>query len=83
MISHRDHPNTKQGYSHRHPELHVHPVTFLSKHMVKHNQRLKNEMGLRQKEAEAQVQIEKLEIDRKCLLEEIVVFMSTIKDIAY
>jgi hypothetical protein len=84
MISHRDHPDTRrQGYAHRQPAMDVHPVTFLSKQMAKHNQRLKAEMALRKKEAEAQVQIGNLEIDRKCLLEEIVVFTSTINDIAY
>jgi hypothetical protein len=51
--------------------------------MVKHNQVLKAEMGLRKREAEVQVEIERLEIDRKCLLEEIVVFTGTINDIAY
>lgn len=84
MISHRDHSETRrEGYTHRQPAMDVHPVTFLSKQMVRHNQRLKTEMALRKKEAELQVQIEKLEIDRKCLLEEIVVFTSTINDIGY
>jgi len=48
--------------------LDVHPVTYLSKEMVRHNEKLKREMKLRGREAEIKVEINKLEIDRRCLL---------------
>lgn len=61
MISHRDHHDTRRDhFTYRQPLRDVHPVTFLSKQMVRHNQRLKTEMGVRKKEAELQIQIEKL-----------------------
>ena len=66
MISHRDHTNSQKNE--KKELLDVHPVTYLSKEMVRHNEKLKREMKLRGREAEIKVEINKLEIDRRCLL---------------
>jgi hypothetical protein len=68
MISHRDHTNSQKNEKKEQAMLDVHPVTYLSKEMVRHNEKLKREMKLRGREAEIKVEINKLEIDRRCLL---------------
>lgn len=78
MISHRERPNDATFRNH---QMDVHPVTYLAKEMVKHNDQLKKEMKMRKKEAEIKVEINKLDIDKKCLLEEISIFTNKIADI--
>lgn len=47
MISHRD-TTLKEG---KKGQLGIHPVTYLAKEMVKHNQKLKTQFGLMKSES--------------------------------
>lgn len=59
----------------------IHPVTYLAKEMVKRNEKMRRQLQLKRKEAEVKVEMVKLELDKKCLLEEICIFAEKLKEI--
>lgn len=79
MISHTD--KHTQHYTQRSATLDIHPVTYLAKEMVKRNEKMRRQLQLKRKEAEVKVEMVKLELDKKCLLEEICIFAEKLKEI--